>query len=202
MLKQIVSTLVIVFIALNTGDTFGQDLNAMNAAFNARMNAQMQSTTNNIVQSNMNNPHVQRMYQQYLQQGGQLNFPSYCFRYAETGGFTPEGTARALQTKQQIYDRDRSNINAYLEHSARVQRETTDYRNAIHDKWARQRGENLSAKATYVSGSDGSSYQLPTNANPGQIFQDRSGNYFGMDVHGQYWVNNGQGWWQPLTYRQ
>ncbi|WP_010587040.1 hypothetical protein [Schlesneria paludicola] len=203
MLKEIVSTLAAVCTAMTAGDTFGQDLNAMNAAFNARLNGQMQATTNNIVQSNMNNPYVRQMYLQYQQQGGRLDFPSYCFRYAETGGFTPEGTARAIQSQQMIHQRDQANMNAYLQYSAQLQRDTNDYRNAVQDKWARQRGENLSAQATYVSGSDGSSYQLPTNATPGQIFQDRaSGNYFGMDIHGQYWMSNGQGWWQPLTYRQ
>lgn len=202
MLKSLLSTLAAACIAMTIGDVYGQDLNAMNAAFNARMNAEMQARTSNIVQSNMNNPHVRQMYQQYLQQGGQLNFPSYCFRYAETGGFTHEGTARALQSKQAIHQQDQANMNAYLNYSAKLRQDTYNYRNEVQDKWARQRGENLSGQSNYTS-QDGSTYQLPNNASAGQIFQDKaSGNYFGMDAHGQYWMNNGQGWWQPLTYRQ
>ena len=203
MFKSLIPTLAAFLGAVTSSNAFSQDLNAMNAEFNARMNAQMQASTTSIIEQNMNNPHVQQQYQIYLQQGGTLDLTSYCYRYAETGGFTQDGFRRAMQTQAQIHAKDQASMNAYHRHSEQLRQETAAYRNAIHDKWARQRGENLSAQATFVNNADGTSWQLPTNVSPGQIVQDRSsGNYFCMDIHGQYWMSNGQGWWQPVNYQQ
>lgn len=80
MLKSLISTLAAVLGAVTAGNAFSQDLNAMNAEFNARMNAQMQASTASIVQKNMNNPQVRQQYQVYLQQAGTLDFPSSCGR--------------------------------------------------------------------------------------------------------------------------
>jgi hypothetical protein len=202
MFQAILSTLSAVGQALSSGDFCNIDVNAMNAAFNANLNNQMQASFNNMMQSNMNNPEIQRQYQVYLQQGGTLAFPGYCQRYAETGGFSQQGFQRAMQTQAQIHAQDTSNRNAYFQHSQQVRQETNDYRNNVQDEWAKQRGENLSAQAPFVNPQDGSTWQLPTNATPGQVFHDHaSGNNFAMDVHGQYWMNNGQGWWQPMDYR-
>lgn len=202
MFKTALSTITAAFLATTVNQTLAQDFNAMNAAFNQQLNAQMQAATNNIVQTNMRNPYIQQQYRIYRQQGGQLNFPSYCFRYAETGGFTPEGTRQAINTSNRIHQQDMRNYSGYVEYSRRLKQQTYDERNATQDKWARQRGENLTAQSTYVNGSDGSSWQLPNNASPGQMFQDgRTGTFFTMDAHGQYWMNNGQGW-QAMTYQQ
>ena len=201
MFKTLRSPLFAACLFLMATPAFSQDANAMNAAFNARLNAQMQANTQNVVQTNRNDPHVQQMYQIYLQQGGTLNFPSYCFRYAETGGMTPEGTQRAMRASNEIQVRNMDNFNQYADWSRRTQQATYDYRNQIQDKWARQRGENLTARSTYVNETQGTSWQLPNNASPGQFVQDQAtGTVFYMDVHGQYWMNNGQGW-QGLRYR-
>ncbi len=89
------------------------------------------------------------------------------------------------------------------QHSAQLQQSTWDYRNNVQDQWAKQRGENLSAKAPYVNSHDGSTWQLPTSATPGQVFYDNSsGNHFVMDAHGQYWMNNDQCWWQSMEYQR
>lgn len=202
MFRTILSMITAAFLATTIDQTHAQDFNAMNAAFNQQMNAQMQAATNNIVQTNMRDPYIQQQYRIYQQQGGQLNFPGYCFRYAETGGFTPEGTRRAMNTSNQIHQQDMGNYSGYVEYSRRMKQQTYDERNATQDKWARQRGENLTAQSTYVNESDGSSWQLPNNASPGQMFQDgRTGTFFTMDGQGQYWMNNGHGW-QPMNYRQ
>ena len=37
--------------------------------------------------------------QNALRMGGTLDFPSYCYRYAETGGFTQDGFRRAMQSQ-------------------------------------------------------------------------------------------------------
>ncbi len=113
MFKTLLSTAVAMCGLLMTGTAFSQDFNAMNAEFNARLNAQMQAGVNNIVQTNMNDPHVQQMYQVYLQQGGQLNFQSYCFRYAETGGFNPQATNNMINQSWAIHRRDQANYSQY-----------------------------------------------------------------------------------------
>ena len=179
-----------------------QDFNAMNAVFNQQLNAQMQATTNNIVHTNMRDPYVQQQYRVYWQQGGQLDFKNYCFRYAETGGFTPGGTRRAMNSSNKIHRQDLSNYDRYVDESRALRQETYDWRNNVQDRWARQRGENLTARSTYVNSSTGSSWQLPNNASPGQMFQDRStGTAFWMDGQGRYWISNGQGW-QAMQYQQ
>lgn len=179
---------------------FPMDLNAMNAAFNANMNNQMQTMYSQMMQSNMQNPQIQQQYQMYLQQGGTLSFPAYCHRYAETGGFTPQGYANAMQTQQQIYAQDTAAMNSYRQHSAQLQQATHDYQTAVHDKWAQQRGENLSGQSPYVNSGNGTVWNLPNTAAPGSVYHDpASGNYFRMDEHGQYWMSNGQGWWQSMN---
>lgn len=201
MFKSIFSTTAAALLGVVANQATAQDFNAMNAAFNQQLNAQMQAATSNIVQTNMQDPYVRQQYRIYQQQGGQLDFPSYCFRYAETGGMTREGTQRAMQTSNQIHNQNMNNYQQYVDGSRALKQETYDWRNNVQDKWARQRGENLSAQSTYVNGTNGSAWTLPNNASPGQMFQDRSsGNYFYMDLHGQYWMNDGQGW-QSMHYR-
>jgi hypothetical protein len=202
MFKTILPTFVMATLVAMAIPTMAQDFNAMNAAFNQQLNAQMQTTTDNMVNANMQNPYIQQQYRIYQQQGGQLDFPNYCFRYAETGGMTREGTRRAMQSSNQIHNQDRTNYERYVDESRALRQETYDWRNNVQDKWARQRGENLTAQSTYVNGSTGSSWQLPNNASPGQMFQDRStGTVFWMDGQGRYWMNNGQGW-QGMQYQQ
>lgn len=203
MFKALLSTLSAAVQAFGSGDFCNMDLSAMNDAFNANMNAQMKAQFDGIMRANMNNPEIQRQYQAYLQQGGTLNFPSYCQRYAETGGFTAQGYQHAMAKQAQINAQDAANMNAYRQHSAQLQQSTWEHRNNVQDQWAKQRGENLSAQAPYVNPHDGSTWQLPTNAAPGQVFYDNaSGNHFVMDAHGQYWMNNGQGWWQSMDYQR
>ena len=178
------------------------DLNAMNSAFNSGLNAQMQAVSNHIVQQNMNNPDCQQLYQAHRQQGGTLDFPAFCLQYAETGGFTPEGKQRYMQSRTQIQTQDQANMNAHRQYSENLQRETTAYRNAVQDKWANQRGETLSAEATFVNSANGTAWQLPTNLSLGQTVRDPgSGNDFAMDIHGQYWMTDGHGNWQSMNYR-
>ena len=202
MFKTVLSVVTVVVLATVSNSTSAQDFNAMNAAFNQQQNAQMQAMTNNIVNTNMHDPYVQQQYRVYRQQGGQLDFQNYCFRYAETGGFTPEGTRRAINSSNQIHQQDMRNYDRYVDGSRALRQETYDWRNNVQDRWARQRGENLTAQSNYVNGSTGSSWQLPNNASPGQMFQDRrTGTVFWMDGQGQYWMNNGQGW-QAMQYQQ
>lgn len=202
MFKTVLSAVTVVVLATISNCTSAQDYNAMNAAFNQQLNAQMQAMTNNIVNTNMHDPYVQQQYRIYRQQGGQLDFQNYCFRYAETGGFSREGTRRAMQSSNQIHQQDMSNYSRYVDESRALRQETYDWRNNVQDRWARQRGENLTAQSNYVNGTTGTSWQLPNNASPGQMFQDRStGTVFWMDGQGQYWMNNGQGW-QAMQYQQ
>jgi hypothetical protein len=203
MFQHLLSALESLCGAMSSGDFLSIDPNAMNAGFNAMQNAQMQAAQNQLIQSNMNNPLVQQMYQSHRQQGGTLDFPTFCLRYAETGGFTPQGYANAMHSRQQIEAQDAASMNAYRQHSQQLQESTTNYRQTVQDSWTNQRGENLSGQSPYVNSSDGSTWQLPNTAAPEQVYHDpSSGNYFAMDAHGQYWMSNGQGWWQSMNPRR
>lgn len=200
MFKTLLSTVFAMCGLLMTGTAFSQDFNAMNAEFNARLNAQMQAGVNNIVQTNLNDPHVQQMYQVYLQQGGQLNFQSYCFRYAETGGFNPQATNNMINQSWAIHRRDQANYSQYADESRRLRNDTYAYRDAVHQRQARQRGEGLTARANFENSADGSSHQLPTNLWPGQNYRDPYGNVFHYDIHGRYWMYQNDGW-QEMNYQ-
>ncbi len=179
----------------------GQDFNAMNAAWNAQSNAQMNSMTNQMVQTNMNNPYIWQQYQVYQSQGGQLTFPAYCFRYSETGGFTPEGTKRAVNASNAVHQQDMANYGRYVDESRRVKQETYDYRNAKQDEWAHQRGDVLIDRGTFVNPVDGSSWRLPANIWPGQTYYDApSGNTFYRASNNQFMVFDGTNW-RPIYYR-
>ena len=131
------STIVVALLAtFTTSSTQAQDFNAMNAQFNATLNSQMQTTSDNLVQTNMNDPHVQQQYWVYLSQGGQLDFAAYCFRYAETGGFSEQGYRNMMQTTQQIHARDTANVQANHNHVNTLWSDTRAWQNQIHDSWA------------------------------------------------------------------
>ena len=202
MFKTLMCAVVAVCGTLASGAANAQDFNAMNDAFNAQQNAGMQATTNNIVQTHMNDPHVYQMYQIYLSQGGRLNYESYCFRYAETGGFTQEGFRRATNNSWAIHNQDYKNRQDYYNYSEGLRKDTNGYRGQVHDKWAKERGENLSGKSPYTSTSDGSTWQLPNNTSPGTLIVDQStGTHFWTDAQGQYWMNQGNGW-SSMNYQK
>ena len=202
MFESLLSALESLFAGLNSGGFLSMDVNAMNAGFNNQLNAQMQAAQNQMIQSSMNNPQVMQMYQAHRQQGGQLDIRTFCLQYADTAGFTPQGYANLAQSRNQINNNDARNMHAYHQHSSQLQQQTVDHRNAIHDKWAEQRSENLSGQSHYVNSADGTAWQLPNMASPGQTYRDpASGNSFEMDPHGQYWMNTGDGWWQSMHPR-
>lgn len=199
MFRQLLSAAVALLSATCASDLMAQDFKAMNAQFNAHLNAQMNATTSNIVQTNMNDPYVQQQYRLYLQRGGTLDFSSYCFRYAETGGFSERGMQNLMQSNAQIHARDTASMQAYHQYTNTLWQQTSDYRAELHDKWARQRGENLSATSPFVNSYDGSTWQLPNTMWTNQTMYDASsGNTFHNDFNGQMWMNNGNGWWNQM----
>ena len=203
MFQEILSMFSAVAQAMSSNGLGNMDLTAMHASYMSNFNAQAQAAVNHIIQTNMNNPAIQQQYHTYRQQGGMLPFPAYCQRYAETGGFTPQGCQADAESRARINQQDAASYNAYRQHSQQLQQQTTDYRNAVQDRIAEQRGETLSGQSPYQNSCDGSTWQLPNTASPGDVFRDpASGNVFVMDVHGQYWMNNGQGWWQAMNGRQ
>ena len=120
MFQSLLAAIEALFAGMNSGNFLSLDVNAMNAGFNNQLNAQMQATQNQMIQSNMNNPHVQQMYQAHRQQGGQLDFPTFCLRYAQTGGFTPQGYANLAQSQHQINASKAAHMQAYHQHSSQA----------------------------------------------------------------------------------
>ncbi len=199
MFKTLLSTLVTVCGVLISGSAFAQYYPS-NDQFNADLNTQMQAAQNNMIHSNMNNPEVQRMYQIYQSEGGQLDFPNYCVRYAQTGGFNQRATDNFINQSWASHRQDQANYVDYTTESRRLKNETYAHRDAVQQRQARQRGEGLSAQAQFVNTVDGSSYQLPMNLQRDHSFRDHNGTVFYLDIHGRYHMNNGNGW-QAMNYQ-
>ena len=202
MVRVFTSTMALLCVLGSVGNLMAQDLNAMNNAFNQQMNARMNQQLSGIIQTNMQDPRVQQMYRMHRAQGGTLDFPSYCYQYARTAGFTREGVQNAVNSDRAIERREQDHMNQYRAWSNNLQRETTDYRTSAHDRWARQRGENLSGTGTYGAGNGGPNWTLPhTTPVGGTIHDANTGNTFHASSHGGYWVQTPNGSWMPI-YRQ
>ena len=81
------------------------DLSRMNNNFNNQMNAQMAQRQQQIVQSNLNNPQVMAAYRAGVCGPG-LTPQQFAYKYAATGGCTPQGYANYNRTTQQITAND------------------------------------------------------------------------------------------------
>lgn len=161
----------------------------------AAMNAQMQQMQNNVVSQNMNNPQVQQMYQQYRAQGGMESLEQFAYRYAATGGMTPEGTAFYYNNERNIQARDAAAVQAYRNNQMQNQAAITQQRQDSADWQARANGNILAGRSDYVDPATGAVYNLQ-NTQPNQwtydqytgqqFYQDPSGNYYRGDQNGNW----------------
>jgi len=174
-----------------------QDLNAANAAFNARLNAAMNANQNAIVSQNLNDPRVQAAYRQHLEQGGRYTREQFAYMYAATGGFTPQGIAYFNATEA----RNNANEQAALNRLRQAQAERAQ---AQANLWAGYHRNNaevgnlLQGNSTYTNPNTGSNYVLPHTLQAGQTYRDNAGNYFQTDARGNKYIYT-NGWWLPLN---
>ncbi|HMP79958.1 MAG TPA: hypothetical protein PKD54_10940 [Pirellulaceae bacterium] len=166
-----------------------------------QQNQNFQRMEQQITQRNMQDPQVQMMYQQYLNQGGQGSLEQYAYGYAATGGYTQQGIQYYNRVMGQINQQDAEALRNYHNHVNQLWADTNAYRNDVYNRIAYQRGELLSGNGTYVNPHTGYQHQLPYTSGTGTVHTDYYGNMYQIDSQGNYWVSNGNGYWQPMYRR-
>ena len=174
-----------------------QDLNASNAAFNARLNAQMAASTNSIVNQNLNNPRIQAMYRQHLAQGGRYTPQQFAYLYAATAGFTPQGTAYFNATEARNRTAELNSLNGLRQAQAARGVAQANYMAGFQANNA-EFGNLLMGNSTYTNPNTGASYVVPHTTQAYQPYRDSIGNYFQTDARGNKYLYN-NGWWYPLN---
>lgn len=181
--------------AASAQDFTQMDITQMYGQWAAGQNYQMQGIQDNIVSSNMNNPQVIAMYNQYVA-AGQFNgtLEQFAYNYAATGGF---------QNKQGYYNTSNQIVNAEKNAWAGYQGAVTNYNNAYNgytqgfsdNQW--EAGLGLMGQSTYYGYGNGQ--QLPHTWQP-ETYQYYQGNQYFVDYTGTYWMAdpNGSGYWYQL----
>lgn len=180
-----------------------QDWTAMiNQRMNAthQMLAQGEQQIEGMVQQRMQDPAVQRAYQQHLARAaatGQVptDLHTFTYNYIYTNGFSAAGMAQARATEagnqareQQAWQGVRD---AEQDRAAAMQDQRDGYfRNQ------QESGRQLMGNSTYQAG--GAQVVLPHTwqANTTHEYQ---GNTYRVDPAGQYWVAGADGYWYPLS---
>ncbi|MCA0320397.1 MAG: hypothetical protein LCH88_20280 [Proteobacteria bacterium] len=192
--RTMLAGLAIAAAAFQAAPAAAQNLNAMNDAFNARMNGAMQSQYQNQYAQLMQNPRFQQMYHQHRAQGGQMSVQQFAYNYMATGGFTEQGMRNYQNSRSQIEDQQRrgmQDMRAAEEARARAQ---MGYANGYHRNNG-EFGRTLQGNSTYT-GPNGQNHVLP-HTQPGVVQRDAQGRAFVMDNNGQYYQYTPYGW-QPM----
>lgn len=182
---------------LATSAAQAQDLTSWYDGVVANQNAQMQAMTDGIVQQNMNNPQVQAMYQQHRAQGGQYSFEQFCYMYAATGGFTPQGTAYWQQNEANISRQQQQAWANYQNAQAQSAAALQDWRNGYSANQA-EAGNIMQGYQTY-STPGGGSQVLPYTWQPG--YQSYNNQSYYVDPSYNYYQQTPGGYYQQVpTY--
>lgn len=88
------------------------NLNGVNSNFNARLNGAMAQRQQQIVQDNLNNPQAMAAYRAGACGPG-LTPQQFAYKYAATGGCTPQGYANYNNTTRQIAANDQAAYQRY-----------------------------------------------------------------------------------------
>jgi exonuclease VII large subunit len=163
-----------------------------------QLGQQMQAHEGQIVQQNMQNPQIQAMYQDYLAQGGTLNFQQFAYQYAATGGYTQQGMANYQQSERAIQQREQAAIQAYRENQAQnAQAMQQMYQR--QDDIAHQRGNLLNGTTDYYDPGTGAQYNLPhTVPSNTSLYDPSTGETFDRDEQGFYQRQDPNGWRSDL----
>jgi hypothetical protein len=174
-----------------------QDYQAINNAWNARLNASMAANTNSIVNRNLNDPRVQAAYRQHQAHGGRSTPQQFAYWYAATAGGTPQGIANFQAAETQNRINERNALNGLRQAEEARGRAQAGYAAGFQKNNA-EFGNLLMGNSTYTNPNTHSNYVLPHTVPAGHPYRDSVGNYFQTDTRGnQYIYNNGR--WYPLN---
>lgn len=172
--------------AILTTGAWAQDISAMYNQYVNQQNAYFQQLTQGVVQQNMSNPGIQQLYWQYRQQGGTASFEQFCYSYAATAGFTPDGIQRYQQSEAGIAAQQRQAWSQYQQAQAERAQAQSQWANGYYLN-QQQAGYTMQGQASYSNGQ-----YLPYTWQPGTSH----GNYT-VDSTGQYYQVN-DGWATPI----
>ena len=188
---------VIAASAASAQDFTRMDFNKLNNDFNIRMNGNIAASENSIVSRNLNDPRVQAMYRQHLAQGGRSTPQQFAYRYAATGGFTPQGIAYFNATEARNRAGEMNALHGLRQAQAARGVAQANYMAGFQQNNA-EFGNLLMGNSTYTNPNTGSNYVLPHTLQAGQPYRDATGNYFQTDARGNKYIYN-NGWWYPLN---
>ena len=150
-----------------------------------------------IIEQTMQDPRCQAMYQQYRARGGPASFPEFAYRYAATGGFSPQGIAQWNQNEAANAARERAAVQRLRQ--AEQQRGNAQRRQ--NDRFYQQqeeRGRTITGQGTWIDPYTGQRQVLPY-LGPNSTYTDpRSGNQYARDQSGRYWVRTPTGQEYPM----
>lgn len=195
-------SLILLFALFSVSQNcFAQDYQAMIQQQLQQGNAlanQMQQMEGGIVQQNMQNPQVQQMYQNYINNGGTASFQQFAYSYAATGGFTPEGRQIWNQNEARIQRNEQQAVQRYRDNQAQNY-QAMQQMNQRNDEIARARGNLLNGTTDYYQPGTNNQYNLPHTLQPNNYYYDQgSGQNFYRDPQGNYQRQGQDGYWYGL----
>jgi len=179
----------------NLGPDYGAMLNQALAQQNAAVRAAEQRA-NQAIEKAMQDPRCKAMYQQHVQQGGRSSLRDFAYWFVATNGGDPAATRRYMEGERnnQIKEQDA------WRGLQRAQEESRKAISAWQEGYRQNQSEMgniMTGKATYVDPT-GQRHLLPYTQ-PG-VYRDAStGNVYGLDQYGRYFMRDNNGFWTELT---
>ena len=162
-----------------------------------QLSQEMQQREAQIVQQTMQDPRCQAMYQQYRARGGPASYPEFAYRYAATGGFSPQGIAQWNQNEAANAARER----AAVQRLRQAEQQRGDAQRQQNDRFyerQQERGRLLTGQGTWIDPNTGQRQVLPY-LGPNNTYTDpRTGNQYARDQRGRYWVRTPTGQEYPM----
>lgn len=177
-------------------DFTSMDFNAMNKAFNDRMNGQIATKEQSIIRTLLNDPQVMAAYRQHLNQGGRSSPQQFAYWYAATAGGDPKAVAQFQANEAANHAKVANSWKGFQQAQANRGQAQANYMAGFQHNNA-EFGNLLMGNSTYVDPNAGSRYVLPHNVPAGHVHRDAVGRVFQMDGQGNYYVFN-NGYWFPI----
>ncbi len=179
----------------NLGPDYGAMLNHALAQQNSAVRAAEQRA-NQAIEKAMQDPRCKAMYQQHVQQGGRSSLRDFAYWFVATNGGDPVATRRYMESERnnQIKEQDA------WRGLQRAQEESRNAMSAWQEGYRQNQSEMgniMTGKATYVDPT-GHRHLLPYTQ-PGMYRDANTGNVYGLDQFGRYFMRENNGHWTELT---
>lgn len=180
------------------GYNLGPDYSAMLNQAIAQQNAAVRGAeqrANQAIENAMNDPRCKAMYQQHVQQGGRSSLRDFAYWYCATNGGDPAAARRYMESERGNQNKEqnawRGLQNAQEENRKAIAGWQEGYRQNQNEM-----GNIMTGKATYVD-PNGQRHVLPYTQ-PGMYRDANTGNVYGLDQYGRYFMRDMNGYWVEL----